>query len=122
MARSTKLQRKTTGRVMHEFKHGELKRSRGGKGGRVKSRKQAIAIAMSEAGTSRTTSKRKNRRNFRRTKAKERRGLTAQQEREHRFGARPRKTKTRGAEHRHRAAGARKAARTRKRKAGLRRK
>jgi hypothetical protein len=35
--------------VMHEFKHGELKSGKGGKGGRVKSRKQAIAIAISEA-------------------------------------------------------------------------
>lgn len=32
--------------VMHEFKHGELK---SGKGGIVKSRKQAIAIGISEA-------------------------------------------------------------------------
>jgi hypothetical protein len=122
MAKSTKRQRKTTGRVMHEFKHGELKRSRGGKGGKVKSRKQAIAIAMNEAGTSRYNSKKKNRRNFRRTEGKERRGLTAQQEREHRFGAKPRKAKTSGAEHRNRAAGARKAARTRKRKTGRTRK
>lgn len=42
-------QRKTTGRVMHEFKHGELKSGRGGKGGKVKSRKQAIAIGLSKA-------------------------------------------------------------------------
>ena len=42
-------QRKTTGRVMHEFKHGELKSGPGGKGGKVKSRKQAIAIGLSEA-------------------------------------------------------------------------
>jgi hypothetical protein len=34
---------------MHEFKHGELKSGRGGKGGKVKSRKQAIAIGLSEA-------------------------------------------------------------------------
>ncbi len=32
--------------VMHEYKHGELK---SGKGGKVKSRKQAIAIGLSEA-------------------------------------------------------------------------
>jgi hypothetical protein len=38
-------QRKTTGRVMHELKHGELKSGPSGKGGKVKSRKQAIAIA-----------------------------------------------------------------------------
>ncbi len=42
-------QRKTAGRVMHEFKHGELKSGPGGKGGKVKSRKQAIAIGLSEA-------------------------------------------------------------------------
>jgi hypothetical protein len=46
---SAKQQRKV-GRVMHEFKHGELDSSSGKK---VKSRKQAIAIAMSESGQSR---------------------------------------------------------------------
>jgi hypothetical protein len=35
--------------VMHEFKHGKLKSGKGGKGGKVKNRKQAIAIAISEA-------------------------------------------------------------------------
>jgi hypothetical protein len=35
--------------VMHEFKHGELKSGKGGKGGVVKSREQAIAIGISEA-------------------------------------------------------------------------
>ena len=35
--------------VMHEFKHGDLKSGKGGKGGKVKSRKQAIAIGLSEA-------------------------------------------------------------------------
>ncbi len=35
--------------VMHEFKYGELKSGKGGKGGFVKSRKQAIAIGISEA-------------------------------------------------------------------------
>ena len=35
--------------VMHEFMHGKLKSGKGGKGGTVKSRKQAIAIGMSEA-------------------------------------------------------------------------
>ena len=49
MAKSTPSQRKTAGRVMHEFKHGELKSGQGGKGGKVKSRKQAIAIGLSEA-------------------------------------------------------------------------
>jgi hypothetical protein len=36
-------------KVMHEYKHGELKSGRGGKGGKVKSRKQAVAIALNEA-------------------------------------------------------------------------
>lgn len=36
-------------KVMHEFKEGKLKSGKGGKGGRVKSRKQAIAIGLSEA-------------------------------------------------------------------------
>jgi len=35
--------------VMHEFKHGELKSGKDGKGGIVKSHKQAIAIGISEA-------------------------------------------------------------------------
>lgn len=35
--------------VMHEFKHKELKSGKGGKGGTVRNRKQAIAIAISEA-------------------------------------------------------------------------
>ena len=35
--------------VMDEFKHGKLKPGKGGKGGIVKSRKQAIAIGISEA-------------------------------------------------------------------------
>lgn len=49
MAKASGSQRKTAGRVMHEFKHGELKSGRAGKAGKVKSRKQAIAIALSEA-------------------------------------------------------------------------
>ncbi|HEY6827697.1 MAG TPA: DUF6496 domain-containing protein [Gemmatimonadaceae bacterium] len=35
--------------AMHRRKRGTLKRGRGGKGGKVKSRKQAIAIGLSEA-------------------------------------------------------------------------
>lgn len=35
-------------KVMHEYKHGDLKSGKGGKGGKVKSRKQAIAIGLSE--------------------------------------------------------------------------
>jgi hypothetical protein len=49
MASESSRQKRITGRVMHEFKHGELKSGRGGKGGKVKSRKQAIAIGLSKA-------------------------------------------------------------------------
>jgi hypothetical protein len=82
MPRSSPRQRKTTGRVMHEFKHGELRSGPGGKGGKVKSRRQAIAIALNEAGASKYASKSKNRRNLQRTKRKEASGETYQQERE----------------------------------------
>jgi hypothetical protein len=34
---------------MHRYKRGTAKSGRGGKGGKVKSRKQAIAIALSKA-------------------------------------------------------------------------
>lgn len=67
---------------MHEFKHGELKSGPGGKGGKVKSRKQAIAIALKEAGASNRQSKAENRRSLAKTKRKEARGQTAQQRRE----------------------------------------
>ena len=75
-------QRRVTGRVMHEFKHGELKSGRGGRAGKVKNRRQAIAIALQEAGASKYQSKRRNTRNLRRTEQKEAQGRTAQQERE----------------------------------------
>src|SRR4051812_16202687 len=81
MAESAR-QKRVTGRVMHEFKHGELKSGRGGKGGRVKNRRQAIAIALEEAGASKYESSHRNRRNLRRTEGKEAKGRTAQQDRE----------------------------------------
>jgi hypothetical protein len=37
---------------MHEYKRGKARSGPGGKGGKVKSRKQAIAIALSEARSS----------------------------------------------------------------------
>jgi Family of unknown function (DUF6496) len=67
---------------MHEFKHGELKSGPGGKGGKVKSRKQAIAIALSESGSSKYASKKENKRNLGKSKRKEAKGETGQQERE----------------------------------------
>jgi hypothetical protein len=85
MARETPRQKRITGRVMHEFKHGELKSGPNGKGGRVKSRRQAIAIALEEAGDSRYESGSRNERNLRRTEAKETRGSTGQQEREGKY-------------------------------------
>ena len=36
-------------REMHKFKRGKLKSGKGGRGGTVKSRNQAIAIGLSEA-------------------------------------------------------------------------
>jgi hypothetical protein len=73
MARSSKSkqsgeQRAVVGRVMHEFKHGELERRHGGK---VKSPKQAIAIALHEAGASNRESPARNRRNLEHTRERE---------------------------------------------------
>jgi Family of unknown function (DUF6496) len=67
-------QRKTIGRVMHEYKHGELKSA--GSRRKVKNPRQAVAIALSEAGASKDESAKKNRQNLRHTKAKEQRGET----------------------------------------------
>jgi hypothetical protein len=75
MARQSKGQKETVERVMHEFKHGDLETSRGTK---VSNPKQAIAIALHEAGASRDESPRKNRENLRRTKARERKGEAAE--------------------------------------------
>jgi hypothetical protein len=82
MASETPRQKRITGRVMHEFKHGELKSGRNGKAGKVKSRRQAIAIALEEAGASRYESGSRNRSNLRRSETKEAQGRTGQQERE----------------------------------------
>jgi hypothetical protein len=97
MAKATPRQRRTEGRVMHEFAHGELKSGRNGKGGKVKSRKQAIAIALSEAGASKYDSARKNRGHRAKTERKEAKGKTGQQEREgkSRIGARGKRESSR---------------------------
>jgi hypothetical protein len=97
MPKESMAQRKTTGRVMHEYAHGELKSGRGGKGGKVKSRKQAIAIALHEAGASKYDSRKKNRGNLAKTKRKEATGRTAQQEKEGKshVGARGKRESTR---------------------------
>jgi hypothetical protein len=56
---ATKQKKRKVGKVMREYKKGTLKSGAGGKGGKVKSRKQAVAIAMSESGQSRKTATRK---------------------------------------------------------------
>ena len=78
MATETAAQKQTIGRVMHEFKHGELE----GAGGKVRNPKQAIAIALSEAGASDRQSPSANRRRLADTKRKERSGQTGQAQRE----------------------------------------
>lgn len=59
----TPSQRKTVERVMHEFKHGELKTARGRR--KVKNPRQAIAIALSEAGASKNDRPKERRHNLR---------------------------------------------------------
>ena len=81
-AKTSPSQRKTMGRVMHEYAHGELKSGPNGKGGKVKSRRQAIAIALKESGESKYESKTENKRNLTKSKHKEATGKTYQQERE----------------------------------------
>ena len=49
MLRYSKKAQEKIKKVMHEFKEGTLKSGKGGKGGKVKNRKQAIAIGISEA-------------------------------------------------------------------------
>ena len=49
MANYSKKAQDKVEKVMHEYKHGELKSGKDGKGGTVRSRKQAIAIGLSEA-------------------------------------------------------------------------
>ena len=88
MAKQSKSQKQTVERVMHEFKHGELRIR--GTGPKVKNPKQAIAIALHEAGASNQESPKKNRENLEHTKAKERRGDTARGRREGRKAARHR--------------------------------
>ncbi len=58
-------QKKIVGRVMHEFKHGELDSETGGK---IRNPKQAIAIALNEAGASNRQSPAANKRRLAKTK------------------------------------------------------
>ena len=79
MAKETDAQKETIGRVMHEFKHGELETRAGEK---VSSKRQAVAIALSEGGASKYNDKATNKKNLHKSKEKESRGETGQQERE----------------------------------------
>ena len=72
----TKAQKETVERVMHEWKHGELK---GPDGTKIKDPKQAIAIGLSEAGDSDRVTPRRNHHNAAHTHAAERAGRTGRQ-------------------------------------------
>jgi hypothetical protein len=78
VGRQSEGQKETIRRVMHEYKHGELERT--GSGSKVENPKQAIAIALHEAGATNRESEETNQKNLRRTKGKERRGETAEAE------------------------------------------
>lgn len=75
MPKESPAQRNVMERVMHEFKHGELA---SGSGRKVKSRDQAIAIGLNEAGASREQSPSEKKSALRHTRRRERRGETAQ--------------------------------------------
>ncbi|MGB7976509.1 MAG: DUF6496 domain-containing protein [Roseiarcus sp.] len=87
--RESEPQKETVERVMHEFKHGELRL--GTSGQKVRNRRQAIAIALSEAGESDQQTPTDNEEHLRHTKAKERRGETARDEAE---GKSPRRSRS----------------------------
>jgi hypothetical protein len=79
MPRESGRQKEIVGRVMHEYKHGELE---SGSGRKVRNPRQAVAIGLSEAGASRKKSAGQNTRSRRRTEDKERKGQTARQQKE----------------------------------------
>jgi hypothetical protein len=78
MPRQSGRQKEIVGRVMHEYKHGELET----RGRKVRNPRQAVAIGLSEAGASRKKNPAQNTRSRRRTEDKERKGQTAQQQKE----------------------------------------
>ncbi len=87
MAKETPAQKKTVDRVMHEFKQGELESGPDGKAGKVRNPKQAIAIALGEAGVSNRKPPARNAKSRRTTKAKGAKGETAPQRKEDRSAA-----------------------------------
>ncbi len=68
MARQDSEQKATVGRVMREFKHGELESH----GRKVRNPRQAVAIGLSEAGASREQSPAENRKRRAHTEQRER--------------------------------------------------
>ena len=84
MPKESPAQREVMERVMHEYKEGELATSTGAK---VRSRDQAIAIGLHEAGASNTQSPKEKKSALRHTKRRETRGETARQRDERRGGA-----------------------------------
>jgi Family of unknown function (DUF6496) len=72
MAKQSRAQKDTVKRVMHEFKEGDLRIR--GNGPKVRNPKQAVAIALHEAGASNQESPRRNRENLQKTKSKGRKG------------------------------------------------
>jgi hypothetical protein len=69
VARTTPAQKSTIERVMHAYKEGDLEQRNGEP---VKNPKQAIAIALREAGASNRETPEANRSTFRRTRRRER--------------------------------------------------
>ena len=94
MAKQSPKQQKIVGRVMHEWKHGQLK-TRGGR--KVKNPKQAVAIGLSEAGASNRQSPKKNARNLARTERRKRQGQTGRQRSEGGRGGRSAASSTKSA-------------------------
>jgi hypothetical protein len=68
MPKQSKAQKETVERVMHEFKEGELE---SGSGAKVRDRRQAIAIALSEAGATNRKTPAQNRTTLKRSKRRE---------------------------------------------------
>lgn len=79
MAKQSPTQKRIVERVMHEFKHGELEQRDGEP---VENPKQAIAIALHEAGASEQEDPKTNKRNLSRTKRKEAAGRIARDRKE----------------------------------------
>lgn len=73
MAKETKGQQEVVERVMHEFKHGELK---SGGGRKVRNPRQAVAIALHESGSSNEQTPAEDRRALKRTEQRERSGTS----------------------------------------------